>query len=189
MAMGAGYASLIAAELLVDRPADGLKIYNRGVSGNKVFQLAERWQADCLDLKPNILSILIGVNDFWHTVDPSQNYHGTVEIYEKDFVALLERTLKALPKVKLIIGEPFAIKNASGRWAVTDKWFPEFDKYRAAAARTAKNFHAIFVPFQAMFDEAAALGPPEISTRDGEHPREGGGTALMAHAWMKAIRA
>ena len=61
--LGNGYAWLAAAELLVGRPDDELKIFNRGISGHKVFQLAERWQADCLDLKPDVLSILIGVND------------------------------------------------------------------------------------------------------------------------------
>src|SRR5580692_7352218 len=56
--LGPGYAWLAAVELLTDRPKDGLKIFNRGISGNKVFQLAERWQADCLDLKPDVISIL-----------------------------------------------------------------------------------------------------------------------------------
>ena len=125
--------------LLLDRPKEGLKIYNRGVSGNKVFQLAERWDADCLDLKPNVLSILIGVNDFWHTIDPRQNYKGTVEVYEKDYIALLKRTLKALPKVRLIIGEPFTVRNGGTRWAVDDKWFPEFDQYRAARRARGEN--------------------------------------------------
>ena len=69
VALGAGYAWLAGAELLVDRPQAELKIYNRGISGNKVFQLADRWQTDCLDLKPNLLSILIGVNDIWHTLN------------------------------------------------------------------------------------------------------------------------
>lgn len=62
-ALGNGYAWLAGAGLLVGRPEDGLKVFNRGVSGNKVFQLAERWEVDCLQLKPDVLSILIGVND------------------------------------------------------------------------------------------------------------------------------
>src|SRR5262245_23577905 len=68
-ALGSGYAWLASAELLVDHPKSDFKIYNRGISGNKVFQLADRWQQDCLDLKPNLLSILIGVNDIWHTLN------------------------------------------------------------------------------------------------------------------------
>jgi lysophospholipase L1-like esterase len=177
-ALGTGYAWLAGAELLVDRPDEGLKIFNRGISGNKVYQLAERWDADCLDLKPDVLSILIGVNDIWHTL--TGKYNGTVEIYERDYRALLERTLKALPKVKLVICEPFVLRCGS----VTDKWFPEFDHYRAAAKRVAESFHATFVPFQAMFDEGVKYGAPEQWSKDGVHPAPAG-ASLMAHFWLK----
>ena len=98
-ALGSGYSMLAGAALLEKFPTLDLKIHNRGVSGNKVYQLAERWDKDCLDLKPDVLSILIGVNDIWHKL--TGNYNGTVEIYRKDFIALLERTKKALPDVKI----------------------------------------------------------------------------------------
>ena len=98
---------LAAAALLEKYASLNLKIYNKGISGNKVFQLAERWDKDCLELKPDVLSILIGVNDIWHKLNGQ--YNGTVEIYRKDYIALLERTKKALPDVKLIICEPFAV--------------------------------------------------------------------------------
>ena len=175
--LGNGYAWFAAAELLVDRPRGNLKIFNRGISGNKVFQLAERWQADCLDLKPDLLSILIGVKDFWHTLDGK--YQGTIEVYERDYRALLERTRKALPKVKLLICEPFVLRCG----AVNDRWFPEFDKYRAAAHRIAKEFKATFLPFQTMFDEALKYAPPPHWAGDGVHPTAAG-AALMAHEWL-----
>jgi lysophospholipase L1-like esterase len=180
--LGNGYAWLAAAQLLVDRPADELRIFNRGISGHKVFQLAERWQSDCLDLKPDVLSILIGVNDIWHSLDPKLNYKGTVEIYEHDYDALIERTKKALPKVKLVVCEPFVLRCG----AVTDKWFPEFDKYRAAAKRVADTHRATFVPFQAMFDAAIKFAPPEHWAGDGVHP-SAAGASLMAHFWLKAV--
>ncbi len=179
-ALGIGYAWLAAAEALVDHPKEGLTIYNRGISGNKVYQLAERWQAECLDLKPNLLSILIGVNDFWHTLDGK--YRGTVEIYEKDYRALVERTLKALPKVKLVICEPFVLRYGH----VNEKWFPDFDGYRAAAKRVAETFHAAFVPFQTMFDEAIQYAPPNHWAADGVHPTPAG-ASLMAHNWLKTV--
>jgi lysophospholipase L1-like esterase len=179
-ALGNGYAWLAAAELLVDRPKAGLRIYNRGISGHKVFQLAERWEKDCLSLKPNVLSILIGVNDFWHTL--TGNYKGTVEIYEREYHALLERTRDALPKVKLIICEPFVLRCG----AVTDKWFPEFDHYRAAARRVADHFRCAFVPFQAIFDEAIKYAPPDHWAKDGVHP-SASGAALMAHEWLMKV--
>ena len=179
--LGNGYAWIAAAELLVSRPDVGLKIFNRGISGHKVFQLAERWQADCLDLQPDVLSILIGVNDIWHSLDPKLNYKGTVEIYERDFHELVARTKKALPKVKLVICEPFVLRCG----AVSDKWFPEFDRYRASAKRVALKHHATFVPFQAMFDVAVKYAPPEHWAGDGVHPSPAG-AALMAHFWLKA---
>jgi lysophospholipase L1-like esterase len=179
-ALGSGYVWLAAMELLTGRPADGLKIFNRGVSGNKVFQLADRWQADCLDLKPDVLSILIGVNDYWHTL--TSHYEGTVEIYERDYKALVERTLQSLPKVKLIICDPFALQLG----AVDEKWLAGFAPYRAAAKRVAASCQAAFIPFQTIFDEAVKYAPPAEWSRDGVHPAPTG-SALMACAWMKAV--
>jgi lysophospholipase L1-like esterase len=179
-ALGTGYAWLATAELLVERPKAGLKIFNRGVSGNKVYQLAERWQADCLDLKPNVLSILIGVNDLWHKLNG--NYPGTLEIYERDYRALLERTRKTLPKVKLVICEPFVLRCG----AVNEQWFPEFDGYRAAVRRVAQGFRATFLPFQAMFDEAVKYAPPGHWAADGVHPTPAG-ASLMAHNWLRTV--
>jgi len=99
--LGSGYPMLAGAQLLDKFASQNLRIYNRGISGNKVYQLAERWDQDCLDLKPDILSILIGVNDLWHKLNG--NYNGTPEIYRNDYTALTERTIKSLPDIKLII--------------------------------------------------------------------------------------
>jgi lysophospholipase L1-like esterase len=181
-ALGNGYAWLAASELLVDTPEDKLSIFNRGISGNKVYQLADRWDKDCLELKPNVLSILIGVNDFWHKVKHS--YDGTLEKYDADYRALIERTKKALPEVRLVICEPFALKVG----AVDDQWFPEFDGYRAAAKKIAADVSAVFVPFQSVFDAAIKLAPPERWAADGVHPTADG-AALMAHAWLRAVGA
>lgn len=181
-ALGNGYAWLAAAELLTDRPEDELKIYNRGISGNKVFQLADRWQADCLALRPDVLSILIGVNDIWHKLNG--NYDGTLEKYETDYRTLLERTRRELPSVKLIVCEPFVQRCG----AVNDNWFPEFNDYRAAARRVADGAGAVFIPFQQLFDRAVRYAPPEHWAADGVHPTPAG-SALMAHAWLKAVGA
>ena len=179
-ALGGGYVYLIAAQLSANRAGDGLKIYNRGISGNKVFQLADRWDKDCLDIKPDVLSILIGVNDIWHALNG--NYDGTVEKYEKDYRALLERTYKALPNLKIVICEPFVLRCG----AVNDKWFPEFDKYRAAAWKMSKEFHTLFVPFQSMFDDAVKQASPSHWAGDGVHPSMAG-AQLMAQEWLKTV--
>jgi lysophospholipase L1-like esterase len=180
--LGRGYAWLCAAHLLIDLPEANLKIFNRGNSGNKVYQLDERWQADCIDLKPDVLSILIGVNDFWHTLDGK--YKGTLEKYEADYQALIKRTKTALPKVKLVICEPFVLKTGH----VNEKWFPGFDGYRAAARRVADEAGAVFVPFQSMFDVASKVAPPALWAADGVHPTSDG-AAIMASWWFTAVGA
>jgi lysophospholipase L1-like esterase len=179
-ALGSGYAFLTATQLLAGRADAGLKIYNRGISGNKVFQLAERWNKDCTALKPNVVSILVGVNDIWHTLNG--NYQGTVPIYEKDYRSLLEWTQRDLPEVRLVICEPFVLRCG----AVDDKWFPEFDRYRAVARRVARDFHAVFVPFQAVFDKAVKTAPPEYWAKDGVHPTMAG-ASLMAQTWLEVV--
>jgi lysophospholipase L1-like esterase len=180
-ALGRGYAWLTAAELLLEKPHDNLKIFNRGVSGDKVYQLADRWQADCLDLVPNVLSILVGVNDFWHKL--KHGYKGTLEKYETDYRALIKRTKDALPQVKLVICEPFTLKVGS----VDNSWFPEFDGYRAAAKKIAEESAATFVPFQTMFDAAAKIAQPGLWAADGVHPTCDG-AAIMARWWLNAVR-
>ncbi|HLN56600.1 MAG TPA: SGNH/GDSL hydrolase family protein [Bacteroidales bacterium] len=181
-ALGSGYAMLAAASMLEKYASQDLKIYNKGISGNKVFQLAERWDKDCLDLKPDVLSILIGVNDIWHKLNGQ--YNGTVEVYRKDYIALLERTKKALPNVKLIICEPYAVKGVK---AVDDKWYPEFYDYQKAAREIAGKFGAIFVPFQKVYDEAQKRAPGSYWTPDGVHASFAG-AQLMAKAWMEAVK-
>lgn len=179
--LGSGYPLLAGAAILNKYEALNLKIYNKGISGNKVFQLAERWDKDCLELKPDVVSILIGVNDIWHKLNGT--YNGTAEIYRNDYVALLERTIKALPNVKLIICEPFAVKGVK---AVDDKWYPEFFDYQKAAKDIARQFRATFIPFQSVFDEAQKRAPGSYWTGDGVHPSLAG-AQLMAKAWMKAL--
>lgn len=180
-ALGGGYALLAAADLLNKYAAKNLKIYNKGISGNKVYQLADRWQTDCLDLKPAVLSILIGVNDYWHK--HNGNYDGTVEIYEKDFRALLKRTKEALPTVKLVICEPFAVLGCK---AVDGTWFPEFDRYRAAARKLSVEFDTIFIPYHDIFAKASKIAPPTYWTADGVHPSVAG-AKLMADTWVKYV--
>jgi lysophospholipase L1-like esterase len=180
---GTGYVLLAASALMARYPELGLQIYNRGVSGNKVFQLADRWQADCLDLKPNVLSILVGVNDFWHTL--VNGYTGTIQTYRDDYKALLDRTRKALPDVKLIIGEPYAIPGVK---AVDEKWFPAFYDYQAAAKEIAAAYGAVFIPYQQVYDKALHTAPGGYWTEDGVHPSLAG-AQLMADAWMETVEA
>jgi len=178
--LGGGYPLLIAAQHLMARPEAGFRFLNRGVSGNKVPDLDARWQADALDLRPDVLSVLIGVNDLWHKL--MGQYTGTVEQYESGYAALLARTRRALPDVRLVVLEPFVLRTG----AVGDAWFPEFDQRRAAAARVASGAGATFVPLQAMFDQLTARAPAAYWTADGVHPTVAGHGAI-AQQWMQSV--
>lgn len=180
--LGHGYPLLAAGNLLKTHAGKNLKIYNKGISGNKVYQLADRWESDCLALQPTILSILIGVNDFWHM--KKHGYEGTIDTYRNDLTALLERTKKQLPNVQLIIGEPFAVIGGS---AIDDSWFPEFKEYQEAAKNISDKFDAAFIPYQQVFDEAEKQAPGTYWTPDGVHPSLAG-AELMAQAWLKTVK-
>lgn len=180
--LGPGYPFIAASELLLNNPARKLKIYNRAISGNVVPQLAARWDADCLDLKPDVLSILIGVNDYWHTL--GGGYTGTIDSYTRDYRALLDRTRKALPNVKLIIGEPYAIPGVK---AVTESWFPAFNAYQKVARQLADEFGAAWIPYQAIYDKAIKSAAASYWTPDGVHPNAAG-DALMARAVLEVFK-
>jgi len=178
---GTGYPLLIASKLMADHPAAKLLTYNRGISGHKVPDLDKRWDKDCIDLKPNILSILVGVNDIWHKLNG--NYDGTVETYETGLHALLERTRKALPETKIVICEPFALRCG----AVNDKWYPEMDERRAACKRVSDKMKCTWVPFQSMFDKVTnEETPASYWAGDGVHPSMAG-HALMAKTWLETV--
>jgi lysophospholipase L1-like esterase len=181
-ALGNGYTLLTAGELLAKYPQKNLQIYNKGVGGNKVYQLAERWDTDTIALKPTVLSIHIGVNDFWHTL--GGGYKGTIETYITDYRKLLDRTQQALPGVKLIIGEPFAM---IGTKSVDARWYPTFDLFRKAARDIAEQYNAPFIPYQTIFDKALKNAPATYWTLDGVHPSIGG-TKLMAQGWMETVK-
>lgn len=178
--LGRGYPYLLGAGLLADYPKLQLKVYNRGISGNKVPDLAARWQQDTMDLKPAVLSILIGVNDIWHKLNG--RYDGTVESYETGYRELLKRTLNEIPGVRIVVCEPFVLRCG----AVTDAWFPEFDQRRGVARKLADELNLTFVPFQTMFDKAVQSAPPAYWARDGVHPTPAG-HALMAKTWREVV--
>jgi lysophospholipase L1-like esterase len=178
--LGHGYVLMAVARLMAEYPTCGLQFYNRGISGHKVFQLANRWKKDCLDLAPDVLSILIGVNDFWHTMDGG--YTGSLDMYEQDYRALIDRTRDRLPQIRLIICEPFMLPCHE----VDQLSMQQFAYYREAVQRVAVHANAVFVPFQSVMDQACQNTPPALLAPDGVHPTLGA-CHLLANAWVDTV--
>ena len=178
--LGGGYATFIAAALLAARPADSLKFINRGISGNRVVDLYARIKSDTINLKPDVLSILIGVNDTWHEFG-SQN-GVAVPKFERIYREFLSEVRESLPRIKFVLCEPFVLKCG----VVTKGWVAEMDQRRAVTAKLAREFDAVFVPFQTMFDASLKEAAPAYWAGDGVHPTIAG-HQRMAQAWLKAV--
>ena len=172
--LGRGYVAMLAGSLHADYPSHELKIYNRGISGNKVPDLAARWDQDAINLKPDVLSIMVGVNDYWHTIAFGSKYKGTVADYETGYRHLIERTLTALPEVRLVICDPFTFRD----W---EKYKP----YQAIAEKLASEFKLTYVPFQKAFAAIRATVAPNFWLWDGVHPTVPG-AAQMARIWRQS---
>ena len=179
-ALGTGYPLLVAASALRSSPDYAFQFFNRGVSGDKVPDLRARWSVDTIALKPDVVSVLVGVNDFWHK--RLNGYTGTVADYEDQYVDLLTTTRQALPLVQLVVLEPFVLRHG----VVDATWFPEFDERRSAAARAASRAGATFVPLQDAFTSASAHAGAGHWTIDGVHPTPAG-HELIAERWSTVM--
>ncbi len=176
--LGQGYAFLAAAELLGSRPGDGLRFFNRGISGNRIVDLYTRILSDIINLKPDILSILIGVNDTWHGKHDSNGV--SVPKYGRVYRELLSEVRAALPHVKFVLCEPFVLRCG----VVGDDWLDEINERRGVVAELSREFDAVLVPFQSLFDMAVKMAPPEYWAADGVHPSPAG-HHLMAKCWLE----
>ena len=168
--LGHGYVFIIGAKYGAEFPQLNLDFYNRGVSGNTVLDLEKRWQKDTLDLKPDLLSILIGVNDSGRNVPLDQ--------YEQVYDKLITDARTANPKLKLVLGEPFV--------KPTGKVSEDIRKRQEIVARLAQKHGAALVHFQRIFDEAVQRAPANYWVWDGVHPTYSG-HQLMADEWVRVV--
>ena len=180
--LGHSYVYLIASRLGVDMPEAQLDIYNRGMSGHKVGDLRKRWQKDALDMKPDLLSILVGVNDVGRNLDGVN-----IEAWEADYRYLLESSRKANPNLRLVLLDPFVL--ASGRLEKADsfkKWRDQVERLIPIVTSLAKDYDAVHIETQKIFDAAAKSASPEQWIWDGVHPLPQG-HELIARNWIKEV--
>ena len=177
--MGQSYSFIISAQLGYRFAERNLTFINRGIGGNRTIDLAARWQTDVIDLKPDVLSILIGVNDtFW-----AKNM--TFEQFEPTYDSLISQTLAALPNVRIILGEPFLLPVGKFKDDYPAK-LAELKKRQEVVARLAAKYKLPLIRYQSLFDEALKRAPADHWCWDGVHPHYAG-HALMADAWMKVL--
>ena len=180
--LGHGYVYLIAARLCADLPDLNLHFINRGCSGNTVLDLQARWKEDTLDLVPDVVSILIGVNDV--CAELYGNAGVSAEQYEDTYRRVLTMTQAALPIVQLVLCEPFILPVGPlrARWP---EHRAKIDLCREITERLSTEFNAVLVRSQHLFDVACATSSPEYWMWDGIHPMPAG-HELLARAWLSA---
>lgn len=181
--IGMGYALMCQAELTYENPGK-YEILNRGISGNKLVDLYARLEEDIIKLKPDVLSILIGVNDVGHGFE--QGWKISDEKYFTIYCRLIEEVLAALPDVKIMIMEPFVLKGS-----LTCEHWDEFKSELLGKAKMAKKvadkYNLTFIPLQEKFDEAEKNGGSDCWMFDGVHPYASG-HYLIKNEWIKAFK-
>ena len=181
---GTGYARIVSAKMGFEHPGK-YEFLNRGVSGNRVTNLLARMKRDIINLEPDVMSILIGVNDVWHEV--KRNEGNRTELYEEIYHILVREVKNDLPGIRIIVLEPFVLKGSATeeRW---DDFEADVREKARAAKRVADRNGLEFVPLQIHFDHALEFAPAEYWLSDGVHPTAAG-HELIAREWIKAFDA
>jgi lysophospholipase L1-like esterase len=212
---GAGYVNFVRALLLARYPELGLEVVNRGIGGNTVRDLAQRWEEDVIAEQPDWLSVKIGINDVWRTMTGRQAEAVPLEEYRATYRALLERTRRET-RARLILMEPYVIAppvaETSGEVQMSlqeaQRRYPELrqqnvatgpeleavmrhfralmDEYIGAVRELGAEFGALLVPTQGAFDEVLDRQPPVFWAADRVHPGAPG-HAVIARAFLRAV--
>jgi lysophospholipase L1-like esterase len=183
--LGHSYVYLIASRLGVDMPDARLEFFNRGMSGHKVGDLRARWQKDTIDMKPDVLSILIGINDVGRTVGNGKGF----DKWEADYRFILDESRKANPDLRLVLLDPFVL--ASGRLGDPASFKGKrvvVDRLCGIVAQLVRDYKAVHVRTQDVFDAAAKTVNPAHWIWDGVHPLPQG-HELIARNWLQETSA
>ncbi len=172
--LGFGYVNFVGNLLLAKYPQLNLNIVNTGISGNTVRDLKNRWKEDCLEYKPDILSVLIGINDLCRQYGEPEKMPAVVypDEYELTYRQLLSQVKREFNS-QLVLIEPFMFCNN-----LENKIFHDLRTYIRIVHRLTKEFNAVLVPLQNRIDEQIKQTPPEKWSEDSVHPY------TWAHAWI-----
>lgn len=179
--LGDGYALITTAWFSSLYPEKQVTFLNRGVGGDRVINLLQRWDADCIALQPDWVSILIGVNDMWRRYD--SNDPTSTEQFEGNYRRLLDQTVKQL-NPKLILCEPFLLPVNEAQ----KSWREDLDPKIEVVRKLASEYKTILVPLDTVFAQAVQQREAAYWLPDGVHTSPAG-AALIAQAWLKAVNA
>ena len=176
--LGTGYVSMVTLWLSAMYPEMEIKVVNRGVSGNNIIDLGNRWQKDTLNLKPDVVSILIGINDtlgrfFWSSSTSTSDFRN-------NYRHILKRTRESL-KCEIVLMEPFSIIISKDQVKIREDLNPKIEVVRELS----KEFNTVLVPLDKIFNEVVKKREPKFWSQDGFHPTQIG-HALIAQSWLKA---
>ena len=180
--LGTGYPLRVAGNMGFDAAGE-YRFINKGVSGNRIVDVYARIKADILNLKPDYMSLLIGVNDVWHEIDWQNGIDD--EKFDKLYRMLLDEVLAALPDLKIMLLEPFVLEGT----ATTANWELFYNGARAKAAKVkkiAENYGLKYILLQDLFDEGAKKTGSAYWLWDGVHPTPYG-HELITREWIKAF--
>jgi lysophospholipase L1-like esterase len=169
---GYGYVHFVAYRLLVKYPEYNLNIINTGISGNTIRDLDYRWEKDCLNHKPDILSILIGINDVFRQYTDRHDEAVLLDEYQLTYKRLLS-LVKEENNCRLILIEPFMFCDDKANPA-----YRALQQYIHAVRALAEEFDAVLVPLQELINKKVRKVPPEEFSDDMVHPY------VWAHAWI-----
>lgn len=175
--LGFGYAAMTAAHLRSRLASPELKIFNRGIGGNRACDLLKRVEPDLIALRPTVVSILIGINDTWRRYD--NNDATEAKSFEHDYRAILERIDQNL-EARVVLLEPFLLHVPSDRAQWREDLNPKIDVTRKLAV----EFGAELLPLDGLFAQAATQAPAAYWAEDGVHPTAAG-HALIAETWLE----
>ncbi len=175
---GSGYAFQLAARLGADLAEYDLSFTNKGIGGNRIYDLEKRLDSDVLALSPACVSILIGINDVW------RRYDSGVASPLAEFAASYRRILEKLraADIEIVLLEPFLLPVPDDRRA----WREDLDPKINAIRDLAREFETTLVPLDGIFAAASTRREPGFWLPDGVHPSPAG-HALIAEAWLGAV--
>ena len=175
---GHGYVQIIAETLSAQKPELRMQFTNKGISGNRIYDLEERLESDVLSLRPELVSILIGINDVWREFD--SNTPSPLEDFRASYRRILERVVGA--GCELVLLDPFLLHTKPE----FETWRPVLDPKIQVVRELAQEFAAVHVPLDDIFTDAAQKREPQFWAADGVHPSTVG-HALIAQSWMQTV--